>query len=70
MLRFEDLDVEEQRNEILKGIHNRLSEISLCLQYMVETYSGSGLYDFMNEFEMYIQTSAGLYIERRKNKDD
>ena len=31
MQRFEDLDVEEQRNEILIGIHNQLSQINKWL---------------------------------------
>ena len=28
MPRFEDLEVDEQRNEILKGIHNHLAQIN------------------------------------------
>lgn len=39
MLRFEDLDVEEQRNEILKGIHNQLAQINKWLEVIAARYA-------------------------------
>ena len=38
MPRFEDLDVDEQRNEILIGIHNQLSQINKWLEVIVARY--------------------------------
>ena len=38
MSRFEDLDVEEQRNEILKGIHNHLAQINKWLEVIAARY--------------------------------
>ena len=39
MRKFEDLDVEEQRNEILKGIHNQLSQINKWLEVIAARYA-------------------------------
>ena len=39
MQRFEDLDVEEQRNEILKGIHNHLAQINKWLEVIAARYA-------------------------------
>ena len=38
MPRFEDLDVDEQRNEILIGIHNQLSQINKWLEVITARY--------------------------------
>lgn len=39
MLRFDDLDVDEQRNEILKGIHNQLAQINKWLEVIAVRYA-------------------------------
>ena len=39
MPRFEDLDVDEQRNEILKGIHNHLAQINKWLEVIAARYA-------------------------------
>ena len=38
MLRFDDLDTDEQRNEILKGIHNHLAQINKWLEVIAVHY--------------------------------
>lgn len=39
MLRFDDLDTDEQRNEILKGIHNQLAQINKWLEVIAVRYA-------------------------------
>lgn len=39
MLKFNDLDTDEQRNEILKGIHNQLSQINKWLEVIAARYT-------------------------------
>lgn len=39
MLKFDDLDTDEQRNEILKGIHNQLSQINKWLEVIAVRYA-------------------------------
>lgn len=34
--KFEELSIDEQRNEILKAIHNRLGEIAALLPYIAK----------------------------------
>lgn len=38
-MRFEELTVDKQRNEILKGIHNQLSEINKWLEVIAVRYA-------------------------------
>lgn len=39
MRNFDDLDVDEQRNEILKGIHNQLAQINKWLEVGIALYA-------------------------------
>ena len=39
MLGFEDLDMEAQRNELLKGIHNQLAQINKWLEVIAVRYA-------------------------------
>ena len=39
MQRFENLDTDEQRNEILKGIHNQLAQINKWLEVIAVQYA-------------------------------
>ncbi len=64
--KFEELSVEEQHNEILKAIHNRLSEISISLEFMVRNSSfidDAGFSRFQREWTRYMELSKGIYDE-------
>ncbi len=66
IFRFEELGVERQRNEILKAIHNRLSEISISLEFMVRNSSfidDAGFSRFQREWTRYMELSKGIYDE-------
>ena len=69
--KFDELTIEKQRNEILKAIHNRLSEISISLEYLVR-YSSFVEVDDLNEFQRewtrYIERCKGLYIGEKKEE--
>ena len=69
--KFDELSVEEQRNEILKAIHNRLSEISTSLDFMVRNSSfidDVGFNSFQREWTRYIERCKGLYIGEKKEE--
>lgn len=69
--KFEELSVEEQHNEILKAIHNRLSEISISLEYLVRYSSFIEVHNF-NEFQRewtrYIERCKCLYLNETKKE--
>ena len=68
---FEELDVERQRNEILKAIHNRLSEISISLEFMMRYSSfidGGELNEFQRDWTRYIERCRCLYIDENRKE--
>lgn len=69
--KFEELSIDEQRNEILKAIHNRLSEISITLEYLTRYSSFVKVGDF-NEFQRewtrYIDRCKCLYIDEKREE--
>ena len=65
--KFEELSVEEQHNEILKAIHNRLSEISISLKYLVR-YSSFVLNEFQREWTRYIESCKCLYLNETQKE--
>ena len=69
MSKYSDLTVEEQRNEILKAIHNRLSEISVLLEFAINQSMGTyGLRDFQAKCENHMPIVPGVYTEIRKER--
>ena len=71
IFRFEELDVERQRNEILKAIHNRLSEISISLEFMMRYSSfidGGELNEFQRDWTRYIERCRCLYIDENRKE--
>ena len=70
--KFEELSIEEQRNEILKAIHNRLSEISITLEYFaretMSDYSVRNMNEFQREWTKYIERCKGLYIDENRKE--
>lgn len=62
---FDELSIEKQRNEILKAIHNRLSEINTSLEYWIRSviHEGDlkGMNEFQREFTKFIQPCDGMY---------
>ena len=69
--KFEELSVEEQHNEILKTIHNCLSEISTSLEYLV-CYSSFVEIDDLDEFQRKwtscIERCKCLYINKKREE--
>ena len=69
--KFEELSVEEQHNEILKAIHNCLSEISTSLEYLVR-YSSfievNDLDEFQEKWTSYIERCKCLYINKKREE--
>ena len=70
---FDELSVDEQRNEILKAIHNRLSEIIALLpditDEMVGYFDMRSAWDRMSRNAQYINVCSGLYEERQHRKE-
>ena len=69
--KFEELSIDEQRNEILKAIHNRLSEISISLEYLTRFSSfinddEDDFYKFQRKWTKYIERCKGLYIDENR----
>ena len=69
--KIEELSIDEQRNEILKAIHNRLSDISISLEYLVR-YSSFVEVDDLNEFQRkwtrYIERCKCLHIDEKRKE--
>ena len=67
---FDELSVDEQRNEILKAIHNRLSEISICLEYVVRTKYDTVLLDrFQCEWTKWIPLANNMYEDNQEGEE-
>ena len=71
--KFDELSIEKQRNEILKAIHNRLSEISISLEYLTRFSSfinddEDDFYKFQRKWTRYIERCKGLYIDEKRKE--
>ena len=71
--KFDELTIEKQRNEILKAIHNRLSEISISLEYLTRFSSfinddEDDFYKFQRKWTRYIGRCKGLYIDENRKE--
>lgn len=63
MLRFEDLDTDEQRNEILKEILNQLSKLNKWLEV------GIALYAKLSDEDIEVLKEDALYISTDHNSN-
>ena len=65
--KFEELSIDEQRNEILKAIHNRLGEIAALLPYIAKAIAPSYRFNVDEEIRNmlydrdYIKHSSKIY---------
>ena len=67
---FDELSVDEQRNEILKAIHNRLSEISICLEYVVRTeYNTISLDRFQYKWTKWMPLANNMYEDNQEGEE-
>lgn len=71
--KFNELSIKEQHNEILKAIHNRLSEISISLEFIVRNSSFidyAGFTRFQRGWTRYIDHCNRLFVIDEDDEDD